>query len=302
MHPKVVFHTDYVAPLPTGHRFPMPKFAATFDLLRRRGLLSERNLYAPEPATPRWLHRAHTRDYVGDVIHQTLSSAAERVLGLPMTEGVAKRARAATGGTILAADLALAHGFAANLAGGSHHAFSAYGSGFCVFNDVAVAIRKLLAQERVARALVIDLDVHQGDGTADILRRDLAVTTLSLHCRTNFPAKKKFSRLDCALEPETGDRDYLALLTTLLPPLLARVEPDIVFYNAGVDPHREDKLGRLALTDAGLAERDAFVLDQCRRMGVATVAVMGGGYSDDVEHIAARHAILHAVARDLPDW
>ena len=172
---------------------------------------------------------------------------------------------------------------------------AAFGSGFCVFNDVAVAARTLLADGLIGKALVVDLDVHQGDGTASILEHDPRVVTLSVHCRTNFPARKQQSDLDIALDPGTGDELYLAMLEAVLPPLLERVRPDLVFYNAGVDPHESDRLGRLALTDRGLKTREAFVLRTCLDRGLPLACVVGGGYSSDIEELVRRHAVLHEV-------
>jgi acetoin utilization deacetylase AcuC-like enzyme len=205
----------------------------------------------------------------------------------------------AAAGTVLAARLALRHGLACNTAGGSHHAFAGFGSGFCVFNDVAVAARLLLAEGSVGRVLVVDLDVHQGDGTAAIFAADPSVVTFSMHCRTNFPARKQQSDLDVALEPGIGDEEYLAALDAVLGPLLDRVRPDLVFYNAGVDPHVDDQLGRLALSDAGLAARERRVLDACLGRGLPLACVLGGGYAPTVDLVAARHAILHRVILDL---
>lgn len=302
MIPDVVFHSDYVAPLPPGHRFPMPKFGALQAMLKRRGLLTDRYEHQPEPAQASSITKAHSQRYVDQVLTQSLSPNDEKRLGLPVTAAVARRALAAVGGTILTARLALLGGMAVNLAGGSHHAFAKYGSGFCVFNDVAIATRMLISERLIQKVLVIDLDVHQGDGTADILGKDDGVLTLSVHCRSNFPAIKTFSHLDIALEAGTEDGPYMTMLQHLLPGLIGRHQPDLVFYNAGVDPHRDDRLGRLGLSDQGLAQREAFVLETCRQNGVPLAVVLGGGYDDNVETIANRHAILHAVARDLPNW
>jgi acetoin utilization deacetylase AcuC-like enzyme len=219
-----------------------------------------------------------------------------------LSPALAQRSRAAAAGTLLAARLALEHGLACSTAGGSHHAFADHGAGFCVFNDVAVAGRVLLAEGLVRRVLVVDLDVHQGDGTAAIFHGDPRVFALSVHCRANFPLRKQQGDLDVALDAGIGDRDYLAVLGALLPPLLDRLRPDLVFYNAGVDPHEADRLGRLALTDQGLAEREALVLEACRRRGLPLACVVGGGYAPTLEELVARHAILHRVARDLAPW
>ena len=256
----------------------------------------------PEPAPRGWLELAHDSGYVAGVLEQRLDAAAIRRLGLPLSPVLALRSRCAVAGTVLTARLALEHGIACNTAGGSHHAFAGFGSGFCVFNDVAVAARLLLTEGVIGKALVIDLDVHQGDGTAAILADDPRVHTLSVHCRVNFPARKQQSDLDVALDAGVGDADYLAVLDHLLPPLLDRVRPDLVFYNAGVDPHVDDRLGRLALTDAGLAARERLVLELCRSRGLPLACVVGGGYADDLDVLARRHALLHQAITALPDW
>jgi acetoin utilization deacetylase AcuC-like enzyme len=302
MRPLIVHHPTYVAPLPAGHRFPMPKFGALFALLRAKGLAPASRLREAEPVGPADLALAHEPAYVAAVLGQRLGPAELRRLGLPLTAAVVARSRAAVGGTLLTARLALAHGLACNTAGGSHHAFAGFGAGFCVFNDVAVAARVLLAEGAVRRVMVIDLDVHQGDGTAAILGSDPALFTLSVHCRTNFPARKERSTRDLALDAETGDQAYLAALGPLVEAALDGFRPDLVFYNAGVDPHIDDRLGRLALTDQGLAARDAAVLEACRRRGLPLAVVVGGGYAEDVATVAARHALLHEVAAELAPW
>ncbi len=302
MQPQLVHHPAYVAPLPAGHRFPMPKFGALFRLLIDKHLAPAAARHVPSAIDARLLAGAHDAAYIAAVLGLRLPPEAVRRLGLPLSAAVVDRARAATAGTLLAARLALTHGLACNTAGGSHHAFAGFGAGFCVFNDVAVATAALLAEGLVARVLVIDLDVHQGDGTAAIFQQDPRVTTLSVHCRTNFPARKQQSSLDVALDPDLGDRDYLAIVAPLVERALERSRPDLIFFNAGVDPHKDDRLGRLALTDKGLAEREALVLEACRRRGLPLAVVVGGGYAADVELVAARHAILHGVAADLPPW
>ncbi len=302
MKPAVVHHPAYVAELPPGHRFPMAKFGRLLAHLHERKLVEPRRLFRPEPAPRSWLELAHSGRYVTAVLEHGLDPASQRRLGLPMSPALALRSRAASAGTVLAARLALEHGLACNTAGGSHHAMADGGAGFCVFNDVAVAAAVLLTEGLVARVLVIDLDVHQGDGTAEIFRNDPRVVTFSVHCRANYPARKTQSDLDVALDPEVGDAPYLRLLDAVLPPLLDRVAPDLVFYNAGVDPHRDDRLGRLALSDAGLAAREALVLEACRRRALPLACVLGGGYAPTLDELVARHAILHEVARDLPAW
>lgn len=295
MRVPVVHHPAYVAPLPPAHRFPMPKFAQLLAHLRGAGLVTPAQLVSAEPAPRGWLELAHTPGYVSAVLEQRLDPEAERRLGLPVSPALALRSRCAVGGTVLAGRLALERGVACNTAGGSHHAHAAFGAGFCVFNDVAVAARTLLAEGLIGRALVIDLDVHQGDGTAAIFEADPRVVTFSVHCRTNFPARKRQSTLDIALDPGTGDEPYLAMLEAVLGPLIDRARPDLVFYNAGVDPHEADRLGRLALTSEGLRARERLVLEACLGRGVPIACVVGGGYSTDIEELVRRHAILHEV-------
>lgn len=300
MPPSVVYHPDYVAPLPAGHRFPMGKFGRLMARLVADGLVRPGELVRPEPASAAWIEQAHGKAYVATLLDLTLDEPAQRRIGLPLSAALVRRSRAAVGGTVRTAREALAGGLAFNLAGGSHHAFSDHGTGFCVLNDVAVAARVLLAEAAVERVLVVDLDVHQGDGTAAIFADDARVVTFSMHCRANFPARKQRSDLDLPLEAGLEDRPYLRLLEAHLSDLLAAVRPDLVFYNAGVDPHRDDRLGRLALTDDGLARRDRLVLATCLGAGVPLACVVGGGYDPDLEVLAGRHAILHHVARELP--
>jgi acetoin utilization deacetylase AcuC-like enzyme len=295
----IVHHPAYVAPMPAGHRFPMAKFGRLMTYLLEQRAVAPAEVHVPELAPPGWLALAHSPEYVHAVLSQSLDQAAARRIGLPITLEVATRSRAANAGTVLAARLALEHGLACNTAGGSHHAFAAHGSGFCVFNDVAVAAHVLLREGLVARVLVIDLDVHQGDGTAAIFRNDLRVFTFSMHCRTNFPLHKQESDLDLALDAGLEDEPYLALIAEHLPGLLEDVRPDLVFYNAGVDPHVDDRLGRLALTEGGLWRRERLVLETCLKAGVPVAGVVGGGYAADLDQLARLHAILPLVAAQL---
>lgn len=285
--------------MPAGHRFPMDKFSRLAALLEAEGVPGPQGFARPEPVDAETLRLAHTEDYVRGVIELSLPADVVRRIGLPNTESVATRARAATGGTLLAARLALEHGIACNTAGGSHHASAESGAGFCVFNDVAVAARRLQAEGAVGQVLVVDLDVHQGDGTARIFAEDPSVFTVSMHAEKNFPHRKAMSDLDIELADGAGDEAYLGKLEEILPALLSSVRPDIVFFNAGVDPHADDKLGRLSLTDEGLARREALVLGACLSSEIPVVGVIGGGYDVDIDRLAARHAILHRTAKSL---
>jgi acetoin utilization deacetylase AcuC-like enzyme len=293
---QIVHHRDYDAGFAANHRFPMSKYPLLMEALRARGLAGPKALNVAEPAPPSWLKLAHAADYVDQVINCAVPEKIEKEIGFPVGPRVSLRARLATGGTVLAARLALRHGIACNTAGGSHHARRAQGAGFCTFNDVAVASLTLLAEGAAQNILVVDLDVHQGDGTADILAGDPRVFTFSMHGDRNYPTRKIASDLDVALPDGTADDAYVERLAAILPELSARADWDIVFYNAGVDVHAEDRLGRLALSDSGLRCRDEMVIGHFRELGIPVCGVIGGGYSTDVPALAARHAILFEVA------
>jgi len=298
MSPPIVHHPAFRAEMPPGHRFPMDKFSRLAALLEAEGVSGPEGFHRPELIDLETLRLVHTKDYVRGVVELSLPADVVRRIGMPNSESVGVRARAATGGTLLTARLALKHGIACNTAGGSHHASAESGAGFCVFNDVAVAARRLLAEGAIGKALVVDLDVHQGDGTARIFENDPSVFTFSMHAEKNFPARKAVSDLDIDLADGTGDAAYLATLAEILPGLLDREKPDLVFFNAGVDPHADDKLGRLSLSDEGLARREAFVLGSCWERGVPVAGVIGGGYDADIDRLAHRHALLHRAARE----
>jgi len=293
---QIVHHPDYDAGFAVNHRFPMSKYPLLMDVLRARGLAGPGALNTAEPAPASWLKLAHAADYVDQVISCCVPEKIEREIGFPVGPRVSLRAQLAAGGTMLAARLALRHGIACNTAGGSHHARRAQGAGFCTFNDVAVAALTLLAEGAAQNILVVDLDVHQGDGTADILADDPRVFTFSMHGDRNYPVRKIASDLDVALPDGTADAAYIERLAAILPELSARAHWDIVFYNAGVDVHAEDRLGRLSLSDAGQRTRDETVIGHFRALGIPVCGVIGGGYSTDVPALAARHAILFEVA------
>ena len=293
---QIVHHPDYDAGFAVNHRFPMSKYPLLMDALRARGLAGPNALNIAEPAPASWLKLAHAADYVDRVLACTVPEKIEREIGFPVGPRVSLRAQLATGGTMLAARLVLRHGIACNTAGGSHHARRAQGAGFCTFNDVAVAALMLLAEGNARNILIVDLDVHQGDGTADILAGDPRAFTFSMHGDRNYPARKIASDLDIALPDGTGDAAYLERLGGILPELSARARWDIVFYNSGVDVHAEDRLGRLSLSDDGLRARDEAVIRHFRALGIPVCGVIGGGYSTDVSALAARHAILFEVA------
>lgn len=292
-----VHHPAYCADLPANHRFPMDKFRAVADLIRREGLMEGKDFVRPRPAPFEWVALAHDPAYVDQVFNGKVPDRIAREIGFPMRQDIALRARCATGGTVLTGYLALENGLACNTAGGSHHARRAHGAGFCVFNDVAVAIKVMQADGAIGSALVVDLDVHQGDGTADIFRGDPDVFTFSMHSQKNYPVRKLPSHLDVGLADGLSDSAYLAELNAVLPELLKRKAWDIVFYNAGVDPYEHDRLGRLCVTRDGLRRRDLYVLETVRAADIPLAGVLGGGYSDDIDELADRHVTLHRAAR-----
>ena len=292
---SLVHHDAFVASLPGGHRFPMNKYLRLKEILLEDGIVSPSDLIAPVEAPSSWLGLAHAPDYVDAVMQARVDPRIEREIGFPVRPDIARRSRLSVGATVLAAQLATERGIACTTAGGSHHARHGGGAGFCVLNDVAVAAH-VLSADGVDRVLVIDLDVHQGDGTAEILADRPDLFTFSMHAQKNYPVRKVPGDLDIGLADGLGDRAYLETLGDALPVLFNRVRPDIVFYNAGVDPHRDDRLGRLALTDWGLAERDKTVIGACRDRDIPVACVIGGGYSSDIDTLARRHAILHRTA------
>lgn len=282
----VVHHPDYVVTARGGaHHFS--KYAAVMDILRAGGDLTE---HRPESMPCQWIEAAHDPAYVEAVLTATVDPAIERRIGFPVTPEVARRAQVSPGGTWLAAKLALEHGYAANAAGGSHHALPDSGAGYCVFNDLAIAALRLVGEGDATRILIVDADVHQGDGTAVILAGRADIATLSIHSDKNFPARKARSTRDVALPDGAGDVDYLALLRPALFEMIDRTRPDLILYQGGIDVHADDKLGRLSLSDAGIAARDTLIAETAARLGIPLASAMGGGYGNDVMAVAARHA------------
>jgi acetoin utilization deacetylase AcuC-like enzyme len=295
----IVYHPDYVAPLPDGHRFPMSKFRLLRDLLLKDGIVTPENIFTPQFPQFEQLELVHTPKYIQGYCEGTLDGKAQRRIGLPWSEALAIRTCIAVGGTILTAQLALKYGCACNTAGGTHHAFPSYGSGFCIFNDLAIAARVLQQQGKVKQILIIDCDVHQGDGTAFIFRDDKSVFTFSMHCEANFPSKKQQSDLDVPLPVGLDDDGYLQILASLLTDLLSAVKPDLVLYDAGVDTHVSDRLGKLALSDRGIYRRERMVLSSCLAAGYPIACVIGGGYSKDLSSLVYRHSLLHRAAKTV---
>ena len=301
--PAVVHSPRYQADIGT-HVFPMEKFRLIREEIVRRGLLRDSDVLEPTPATPEQVLRVHDRDYVDKLTRGRLSALEEAVLELPYSKELVEASFLCAGGSILAAGLALDRGFAVNLGGGFHHAFPDHGEGFCVFNDVAIAIRELQFGKRIRRAAVLDVDVHQGNGTAAIFREDPTVFTFSIHEEDNYPAVKPPSDRDVGLESGADGERYLAVLHHWVPTILERHAPDLVAYVAGADPFEEDQLGRLRLTREDLRARDRLVFGECAKRGIAAAAFLAGGYARRVEDTVGIHADMIEEAfravRELP--
>ena len=293
-----ISHPQYDIPLPAGHRFPAHKFTSLMDRVIKAGLAQGGRLSQPRLASPEVLAQTHAPEYIEAIAHNQLSADALRRLGLPWSEALATRSFLAVEGTYKTALKALQFGLACHGAGGTHHAHYDYGAGFCVFNDMAFAAQRLLTEGRVQSVLILDADVHQGDGTARILAGDERVFTCSLHCAENYPHDKALSDLDVRIPSGTGDDGYGNIMAATLEDLSARLNPDLVIYDAGVDVHGADTLGRLNLTDDGVKAREDMVLDFWLKRGVPVATVIGGGYLPDFEHLMRLHMMVFQSAKE----
>ena len=289
-----VHHPDYSFDLPASHPFPMAKFGV---LRRQLEVFAEQlEWHRPGLASRRLLAGVHAPDYLDALFHGRLDRAAQRRSGFVWSAALLRRVRLETAGTCLAARLALERGIALNAAGGTHHAHAGFASGYCLLNDLAVAAKSLLRAGRIERVLIVDLDVHQGDGTARLLADEPRAFTLSMHAAGNFPARKATSDRDVALAAGLADDDYIDTLAGVLDECIEACRPDLILYDAGVDVHAADRLGQLALTDAGLYRRDRLVIDAARRRAIPIAGVIGGGYDRDIDALCGRHRQLFAAA------
>jgi acetoin utilization deacetylase AcuC-like enzyme len=286
---KVFYCDHFVLPLPEGHRFPMAKYSMLRERVAANGICGPGELRTPRAVTDEEILRAHAPDYLESVVSGNLTDKEVRRIGFPWSERMVERSRRASGGTLGACLAALEEGFAANLAGGTHHAFSDRGEGYCVFNDSAIAARAVQAADLAQRVAVIDTDVHQGNGTAQILRTDPSVFTFSIHGAKNFPFHKVESDLDAPLPDGTADTGFLSTLERNLQKALDAADADLAIYLAGADPYEGDRLGRLSVTKRGLAERDRMVLQACRDRGIPVAVTMAGGYARNVEDTVDVH-------------
>ena len=290
MELPVVNHKDYEVQLNDDNKFPIKKFGELAKALIKNKIV--KNFYIPEPCSVETLKEAHTEDYINKIKNKTLDKNEIRKIGFPLVDSVVRRSFIATGGTVLATKLALNYGIACNTAGGSHHATSNEGAGFCVFNDVAVAAKYLTSRGLANKILIIDLDVHQGNGNSEIFKNDNQVFTFSMHSKVNYPAKKSVSDLDIELEENIEDKEYIDILKNNLK-YLNEEEFDFVFYIAGVDIHYNDRLGKLKISDHGIFERDELVIDNFFSNKIPICGVLGGGYNEDFNKLVELHSSLH---------
>ena len=294
----IINHPDYVAQIGDDHKFPIKKFGELFKLLQSDRIVSEKNLHIPSPASLEDLARVHTHEYIEKISNLTLSQEEEKKLGFPMVQSVRQRSFVATGGTILAAQLALSEGLACNTAGGSHHAFANSGNGYCVFNDVAVAAKKLITEHYIKNILIFDLDVHQGDGTAKIFENDENVFTLSIHSKKNYPLNKQLSNLDIELDEGIKDDEYLEIVFNALEEMNKK-KFDYVFYVAGVDVHEDDRIGKFKISTEGIKKREELVIHNFYKKRVPLCGVLGGGYNKDFNQLVYLHSLLHRTCHNL---
>lgn len=293
---RICYSDRYMVPLPPTHPFPMPKYRLVRDQLLAEGSITHWHLTEPPLASDADILLVHTEDYWFRCASGELTAQEVRRLGFPWSEGLVRRSRAAVQGTIIAARSAIKDGVASNLAGGTHHAYPDHGEGYCVLNDIAIAIRVLQRDGIAERFAVIDCDVHQGNGTAAIFQNDPNVFTFSIHGEKNFPARKEQSKLDIHLSTGVGDKEYLDVLRQHLPQILDDFKPDFVFYQAGVDPFERDRLGKLKLTIDGLRRRDDFVIGACRERNLPVTTTMGGGYAKEISETVEAHCNTVRVA------
>ena len=296
---KIAFHPIYKHPLPEGHRFPMEKYDLLPQQLVYEGTCKTANFFEPEIPNFNHFFTVHNSDYFFDLLNGTLSQKAARKIGFPLSDALIKREMIIADGTMKASEFAIQFGIAMNIAGGTHHAFSNRGEAFCMLNDQAIGAKYLQNKQLANKILMVDLDVHQGNGTAEIFQNDDTVFTFSMHGKSNYPFQKEKSDLDIALENNTNDETYLSILKETLPKLIHQENPDFIYYLCGVDVIATDKLGKLSLTMEGCKERDRFVLQTCFNHKIPVMCSMGGGYSPDIKTIVEAHANTFRLAQEI---
>ena len=296
---KIAYHPIYKYELPKGHRFPMDKYDLLPQQLIHEGTCTPENFFKPTIPNSKHFFTVHDIEYFFDLLNITLSQKAARKIGFPISEILIEREMIIADGTMKASEFAIKNGISMNIAGGTHHAFSNRGEAFCMLNDQAIAAKYLQQKGLVEKILIVDLDVHQGNGTAEIFKNDKTVFTFSMHGKSNYPFIKEKSDLDIPLENDTGDAEYLSILKETLPKLINLEKPDFIYYLCGVDVLKSDKLGKLGLTVEGCKERDRFVLQTCFDLKIPVMCSMGGGYSPDINIIVNAHANTFRLAQDI---
>lgn len=296
---KIAFHSIYKHPLPEGHRFPMEKYDLLPQQLLYEGTCTKDNFFEPQIPNNKHFFSVHDPDYFFDLLNLRLSQKAARKIGFPLSEALIEREMMIADGTMKASEFAVQHGISMNIAGGTHHAFSNRGEAFCLLNDQAIGAKYLQNNHLATKILIVDLDVHQGNGTAEIFQNDETVFTFSMHGKSNYPFQKENSDLDIALETNTNDARYLEILKDILPQLIHQEKPDFIYYLCGVDVIESDKLGKLSLTIEGCKERDRFVLQTCFDQKIPVMCSMGGGYSPDIKTIVEAHANTFRLAQEI---
>ncbi|MGY8947819.1 MAG: histone deacetylase family protein [Flavobacteriales bacterium] len=298
---NIAFHPKYQLPLPDKHRFPMEKYDLLPKQLMYDGTCIQEDFFVPKPIDLSIIERVHEPEYIKKLRSLTLNKSEARKIGFPLSKELIEREIIIAGGTIQGSMKAFETGIAMNIAGGTHHAFKGHGEAFCLLNDQAIAAQYLLDKKLVDRILIVDLDVHQGNGTAEIFQSNPNVFTFSMHGQKNYPFHKEQSDLDIALEDDCNDTDFLRILKKVLPGLIAKTRPDFIFYLCGVDVLKTDKLGRLGLTIAGCKQRDVFVLELCKKNNIPVQCSMGGGYSKEIKVIVDAHANTFRAAKHIFD-
>lgn len=296
---KIANHPIYQHPLPEGHRFPMEKYTLLPQQLLYEGTCSIDNFFEPIIPNNKHFFTVHTPEYFFDLLNITLSQKAARKIGFPLSEALIKREMIIADGTMKASEFAIENGIAMNIAGGTHHAFSNRGEAFCMLNDQAIGAKYLQQKNAIKKILIVDLDVHQGNGTAEIFRNDRSIFTFSMHGKSNYPFTKEKSDLDIGLENGTKDAEYLSILKETLPKLINQEKPDFIYYLCGVDVIESDKLGKLSLSINGCKERDRFVLETCFKDQIPVMCSMGGGYSPNINTIIDAHANTFRLAQEI---
>lgn len=292
----IVHRQQYVSALPEKHRFPMQKFRLVYEYLRNHEMSDRFRFVQAECVSEQTLRAVHDAGYVRRFKGGNLSSDEQRKIGLPWSEGLVTRTLTAVGGTVRTAQLALQHGLACNTAGGTHHASRGEGAGFCILNDLAVAAQCVVDRAGINKVLIVDTDVHQGNGTAEIFEGSNQIITYSIHCAENYPFSPSTSHVDVPCPEKAGNQEYMNRLRGTLPEVIEEECPEFILYDAGVDVHENDQLGRLCLDDAGIRQRDQFVISEAINRAIPIAAVIGGGYDEDIPALARRHALLHETA------